>query len=94
VWNGLLPPLVPALRRLGVPFSTVESSGRALARVVMEPSLGGVSGRYFEIDKESRSSQESHDRSKAEELWETSAVLVGLGPRETPLRVAATASGG
>ena len=94
VWNGLLPPLVPALRRLGVPFSTAENSGRALARIVTEPSLGGVSGRYFEIDGESSSSRESYDRSKAEELWETSAVLVGLGPRETPLRVAATASGG
>ena len=93
MWNGLLPSLVPVLRRLGVSFSTAEASGRALARIVTEPYLGGVSGRYFEIDDESRTSQESYDRSKAEELWETSAVLVGLGPRETPLRVAAAATG-
>ena len=93
VWNGLLPSLVPVLRRLGVPFSTAEASGRALARIVTEPSLGGVSGRYFEIDEESSSSRESYDRSKAEELWETSAKLVSLGTRETPLRFAATTSG-
>ena len=93
MWNGLLPSLVPVLRRLGVSFSTAEASGRALARIVTEPYLGGVSGRYFEIDDESRSSQESYDRSKAEELWETSTRQVSLGTRETPLRFAATTSG-
>ena len=93
VWNGLLPPLVPILYRLGFPFSTAEASGRALARLVTEPSLEGVSGRYFEIDEEGRSSEESYDREKVTELWETSAALVGLRPEETPLRVASTASG-
>lgn len=93
VWNGLLPPLVPILYRLGIPFSTAEASGRALARLVTEPSLQGVSGRYFEIGEEARSSEESCDREKAAELWETSATLVGLRPGETPLRVTATASG-
>lgn len=93
VWNGLLPPLVPILHRLGVPFSTAEASGEALAHLVTEPSLEGVSGRYFEIGEEGRSSEESYDRGKAAELWETSATLVGLRPEETPLRAASTASG-
>ena len=93
VWNGLLPPVVPILRRLGVPFSTAEASGWALARLVTDPSFENVSGRYFEIDEEARSSRESYDRAKAEELWETSATLVGLEPGETPLRVAAAAPG-
>lgn len=85
--------LVPILRRLGVPFSTAEASGRVLARIVTDPSLEGVSGRYFEIGEEARSSEESYDREKAQELWETSAALVGLAPGETPLRVAAAATG-
>lgn len=93
VWNGLLPPLVPILHRLGIPFSTAEASGRALAPLVTERSLEGVAGRYFEIGEEARSSEESYDREKAAELWETSAALVGLRPEETPLRVASTASG-
>ncbi|MDP9478441.1 MAG: SDR family NAD(P)-dependent oxidoreductase [Actinomycetota bacterium] len=92
-WDRGAARLVPILRRLGVPFSTAETSGRALARLVTDPSLEGVSGRYFEIDEEARSSEESYDREKARELWETSAALVGLGPRETPLRVAAAAPG-
>jgi len=62
-----------------------------LARLVTDPSLEGVSGRYFEIYEEARSSEESYDLEKAQELWEESARLVGLGPRETPLRFAAAA---
>ena len=92
-WDRGVGRLVPILRRLGVPFSTAEASGRALARLVTDPSLEGVSGRYFEIYEEARSSEESYDLEKAQELWEESAAMVGLGPRETPLRVAATTPG-
>lgn len=92
-WDKGMARLVPVLRRLGVPFSTPEASGRALARLVTDPSLEGVSGRYFEVGGEARSSEESYDREKARELWETSAALVGLGPGETPLRGAAAAPG-
>ena len=56
-----------------------------------DPYLEGVSGRYFEIDEEARSSEESYDLKRAEELWEESVVLVGLVPEETPLRVVAAA---
>lgn len=90
-WDGGVARLVPVLRRLGVPFSTPEASGRALARLVTDPLLEGVSGRYFEIGEEARSSEESYDLGKARELWETSAALVGLRPRDTPLRIAAAA---
>lgn len=90
-WDRGMGRLVPILRRLGVPFSTAEASGRALARLVTDPSLEGVSGRYIEIDEEGRSSEESYDLKKAGELWEESAVLVGLVPEETPLRVVAAA---
>jgi NAD(P)-dependent dehydrogenase (short-subunit alcohol dehydrogenase family) len=90
-WDRGVARLVPVLRRLGVPFSTPEASGRALARLVTDPSLEGVSGRYFEIGEVSCSSEESYDLGKARELWETSAALVCLGPRDTPLRIAAAA---
>ena len=92
VSNGLLPPLVPIVRRLGVSASTAEASGRALAHLATASSLEGVSGRYFELGKEARSSEESYDRNKAADLWETSDALVGLEPGETPFRVTAAAS--
>src|SRR5918994_3303248 len=90
-WDRGVARLVPVLRRLGVPFSTPEASGRALARLVTDPSLEGVSGRYFEIGEVACSSEESYDLGKARELWETGAALVCLGPRDTPLRIAAAA---
>lgn len=83
VWDQGLASLVPVLRRLGVPFGTAESSGRALARMVTDPALEGASGKYFEIGREARSSEESYDREKARELWDASAELVGLDPDET-----------
>lgn len=74
---------MPVLKRLGIPFGTAETSGRVLARMVTDPALQGVSGRYFEIEREARSSEESYDREKARELWEASAELVRLRPDET-----------
>jgi light-dependent protochlorophyllide reductase len=90
-WDGGLTLLLPLLRRLGVAMSTAQDSGRALARLVIDPALAGVSGGYFEIGERARSSEESYDPEEAAELWETSAGLVGLGREETPLRTAATA---
>ena len=83
VWNKGVPLLVPTLRRLGIPFGTAETSGRALARMVTDPALERVSGRYFEIRTEARSSEESYDLKKARQLWEASAELVRLVPDET-----------
>jgi hypothetical protein len=70
---------------------TASKLCNAMARLVTDPSLEGVSGRYFEIDEEARSSEESYDREKASELWDESSALVGLGPTETPLRISAAA---
>ena len=83
VWNEGVALLVPVLKRLGVPFGTAETSGRALSRMVMDPALEGASGKYFEIGREARSSEESYDRKLAEELWDASVELVRLRPEET-----------
>ena len=83
IWDKGVPLLVPVLRRLGIPFGTAETSGRALARMVTDPDLEGVSAKYFEIGREARSSEESYDRKKARELWEASVKLVQLKPEET-----------
>jgi NAD(P)-dependent dehydrogenase (short-subunit alcohol dehydrogenase family) len=93
VWNRILPRLLPLFGLFGVNINSVESSGRNLARLVLDPKLEGVSGRYFEGEKEIRSSELSYDRANAAELWETSAELANLRTEETPLRPASHASG-
>ena len=57
---------------------------RALARLVLDPALASVSGRYFEGLNEIRSSEESYHEAKAASLWEQSAELVGLS-HDTPV---------
>ena len=92
-WDKGVALLLPVFKRFGIAISTAEASGEALARLVTDPTLDGVSGRYFEIGEVACSSTESYDEKKAAELWETSAGLVGLKPEETPLGVAPTARG-
>jgi len=57
---------------------------------VLDPTLEGISGKYFDGMGERASSQESYDQQKAAELWETSAELVKLQPTETILGVGST----
>ena len=59
-----------------------EDSGRALARLVLDPALENVSGRYFEGLSEVPSSLESYNLAKATALWDQSAELVALDQDE------------
>lgn len=64
----------------GTRVSSVEASGRGMARLAAAPELAGQSGRYFQVDRERRSSTESYDATKQRELWNTSSELLGLAP--------------
>ena len=67
---------ISLLRRL---FSrnvhTAQESGGALARLVTAPELSAVTGRYFEGRRQIRSSDESYNDERAEELWNASMIL-------------------
>ncbi|MBE3561826.1 MAG: SDR family NAD(P)-dependent oxidoreductase [Ktedonobacteraceae bacterium] len=79
--------LLPLMRPLFPDLSTPEASGKALARLVLDPALEQTTGKYIERMHERASSQESYDEHKAAELWESSAELVKLRPDETILIV-------
>lgn len=67
--------VLPALRVLPGVRST-RTSGRHLAALVADPRFDGVTGRYFDGVKPTRSSPDSYDRDKASDLWATSEELV------------------
>lgn len=74
LWRRVLPIMnerVPGVHSYRV-------SGANLARLVDDPALAGVSGRYFVDRKAVPSSAESYDETKARRLWKQSAELVGL----------------
>jgi light-dependent protochlorophyllide reductase len=84
-WNYILPVIRP-VSRFFMPMNSVDESGKALARLVLDPALENISGRYFSGFKEEQSSKESYDMQKAFELWETSAGLVKLTQEESLLK--------
>src|SRR5262249_34096232 len=68
--------LLPVLGVLMHDVSSKKRSGRALARLVADPSLEGVTGKHFRIEREVHSSSDSYDEARALSLWATSARLV------------------
>lgn len=79
VWQTVLPRILPLLRRLITPnIHTTKESGAALARLIVDPALENTNGSYFEGLREIRSSVDSYDTNRAEELWQASAVLTDL----------------
>jgi NAD(P)-dependent dehydrogenase (short-subunit alcohol dehydrogenase family) len=73
-WKFVLPVLtfiLPGVNR-------VADSRADLAYLAAAPELNGITGKYFVGRKMTASSNESYNREKAFELWETSAKLVGL----------------
>jgi hypothetical protein len=74
--NRILPRAIPLLRRVySSNVHTAEESGDALARLVTDPELSTTSGKYFEGYRPIRSSDESYDDERAEELWNASMTL-------------------
>jgi len=75
----------PAFARVRANAGRADSSGRALARLVLDPELEQATGRYYDRLEAVASSEESYDQAKAAELWRVSAELVQLTPEETAL---------
>lgn len=77
LWRFLMPALTLGSARINTP----RQSGRALARLVTDPALEAISGRYWLGTKQASSSEDSHDQDKAADLWQTSLELAGLDAR-------------
>jgi hypothetical protein len=84
--------VLPGAARLLSPiFPTINpapKSGRALARLVLDPDLEPVTGKYFPSHarwREAASSEASYDAARARALWEESVRLARLATGESPL---------
>jgi NAD(P)-dependent dehydrogenase (short-subunit alcohol dehydrogenase family) len=88
VWDRILPGVARVLNPVYPGISTAGKSGAALARLVTDPALARVTGKYFPSTarwREAPSSVESYDAARAHALWEASARLAGLAPDESAL---------
>ena len=65
-----------------------DKAGGALARLVVDPALARISGKYFPSHArwgEAQSSHASYDTARAAELWEASVRMTKLTADESPL---------
>jgi hypothetical protein len=71
-----MPRVRPLLRLLVSPnVRTAAESGSALAWLATSPDTAGITGRYFDGRRAIRSSLESYDDARAEDLWQESLAL-------------------
>ncbi|HEY9768718.1 MAG TPA: SDR family NAD(P)-dependent oxidoreductase [Coleofasciculaceae cyanobacterium] len=86
VWHNILPILSKFIPNV----NTMEQSAEGLARLIADPELANVTGKYFSGFKMMNSSIESGDRAKAKQLWNASVELTQLKPQETILQLSAS----
>jgi NAD(P)-dependent dehydrogenase (short-subunit alcohol dehydrogenase family) len=61
------------------PYDSVETGVRATLRLIADPALDGVTGRYFDRIEESRARPQAYDPDARRKLRELSERLAGLG---------------
>ena len=78
-----MPHMLPVLRRVFHPntHSSRESAAN-LARLATGADVKGVSGVYYEGDKQIKSSTDSYDVAKQEDLWEWTIKNVATDKNE------------
>jgi NAD(P)-dependent dehydrogenase (short-subunit alcohol dehydrogenase family) len=57
------------------PTSSVEEGVEAVVRLVFEPELEGVTGRYFDGTEESEANPQAYDEEARQQLWDLSERL-------------------
>jgi NAD(P)-dependent dehydrogenase (short-subunit alcohol dehydrogenase family) len=75
--------IAPVLARLMGLHSSAVKSGKILASLMTDEKYAGITGKYFDRDRERLSSELSYDTANAENLWKWSIELVGLLQNET-----------
>jgi NAD(P)-dependent dehydrogenase (short-subunit alcohol dehydrogenase family) len=80
-WYRILPGLARLLTPIVPGINPASKAGPALARLVVDPMLAGVSGKYFPSHtrwREAPSSDASYDVARARALWEESVRMSRL----------------
>ena len=88
VWDRVLPGLARVLSPMVAGINPADKAGGALARLVLDPDLERVSGKYFPSHtrwREEASSAASYDLERARALWDASVGMVRLTREESPL---------
>jgi NAD(P)-dependent dehydrogenase (short-subunit alcohol dehydrogenase family) len=72
------------LETFGHSMSTVQEGADATVRLAVSPELEGVTGRYFDRQREARASRQAYDAQAWKRLWVLSEELCGPLPESVP----------
>ena len=75
--SGLLGVLLRGVKQL---WKTPDQGARPVVRLALDPTLAGVTGRYFDLEKETPLAAVARDRALADRLWAQAEALCGLTP--------------
>lgn len=77
IWNQNRNP-ASLIMSLFKPFmAKPDVGGRAVFRLAADADLAEVTGRYFNVEKETRAARQAYDEDLAAELWELSTGFLG-----------------
>jgi NAD(P)-dependent dehydrogenase (short-subunit alcohol dehydrogenase family) len=77
IWNQNHNP-ASLLMRVFKPFMAKPGvGGYAVFRLAADPDLADVTGRYFNVEEETRAARQAYDEELARELWELSTSFMG-----------------
>ncbi|MEU6966465.1 SDR family NAD(P)-dependent oxidoreductase [Kitasatospora aureofaciens] len=70
-------PTKMVLQEIGHSVDSLEDGVAATHRLVTDPALAGVTGRYYDRTREARADRQAYDLRARAELWDRSLKLVG-----------------
>jgi NAD(P)-dependent dehydrogenase (short-subunit alcohol dehydrogenase family) len=70
-------PTKMVLQEIGRHVDTLESGVSATRRLVSDPAMAGVTGKFFDRTREARAQAQAYDAAARAELWRRSLELVG-----------------
>ncbi|MFJ9771387.1 SDR family NAD(P)-dependent oxidoreductase [Kitasatospora sp. NPDC101157] len=70
-------PTKMVLQEIGYSVDSLEDGVSATHRLVTDPALAGVTGRYYDRTREARADPQAYDLRARAELWDRSLELVG-----------------
>lgn len=74
---GTFMPTKMVLRERGSSVDTLETGVGSVVRLVSDPALAGVTGRFYDRARESRADDQAYDPAARKELWSRSLELTG-----------------